>query len=168
MPGFDIPGIGRIAMVADPLGAPLYVMKPIPPAGREDATSDVFSPDKTGRCSWNELSTSDPAAALEFYTAQFGWEKGDAMPMGEAGDYRFINHGGRMIGALYASGAGAMPKEPPHWRYYFRVPSVSAAKQAALAKGGTVAMGPHEVPGGDWIIVGTDPQGAEFALVGKE
>jgi hypothetical protein len=23
------------------------------------------------------------------------------------------------------------------------------------------------VPGGDYIIIGTDPQGAEFALVGK-
>jgi hypothetical protein len=27
-------------------------------------------------------------------------------------------------------------------------------------------MGPHEVPSGDWIIIGKDPQGAEFALVG--
>lgn len=168
MPAFDIPGIGRIAMVADPQGAAIYVMKPIPPAGQEDATSDVFSPDRLGRCSWNELSTSDPEAALEFYTTLFGWGKGDSMPMGEAGDYRFINHHGQMIGAVYASGAGAMPKEPPHWRYYFRVPSVSAAKQIAEDKGGTIAMGPHEVPGGDWIIVGTDPQGAEFALVGKK
>jgi predicted enzyme related to lactoylglutathione lyase len=35
------------------------------------------------------------------------------------------------------------------------------------AAGGTVSMGPHEVPGGDMIIIGNDPQGAEFALVGK-
>jgi hypothetical protein len=27
-------------------------------------------------------------------------------------------------------------------------------------------MGPHEVPGGQWIILGLDPQGAMFALVG--
>ena len=27
-------------------------------------------------------------------------------------------------------------------------------------------MGPMEVPGGDWIIQGMDPQGAIFALVG--
>ena len=27
-------------------------------------------------------------------------------------------------------------------------------------------MGPKEVPGGDHIVIGTDPQGAEFALVG--
>src|SRR5437868_13385571 len=94
MPANDIPNVGRIAMVADPQGAPFYVMKPIPPAGRESEKSDVFSPDKVGRCGWNELSTSDAVAALDFYTSQFGWEKGDAMPMGDKGDYRFINHHG--------------------------------------------------------------------------
>jgi alkanesulfonate monooxygenase SsuD/methylene tetrahydromethanopterin reductase-like flavin-dependent oxidoreductase (luciferase family) len=31
----------------------------------------------------------------------------------------------------------------------------------------TIAMAPQEVPGGDHIIIGKDPQGAEFALVGK-
>ena len=29
------------------------------------------------------------------------------------------------------------------------------------------SMGPMEVPGGDHIVIGIDPQGAEFALVGK-
>jgi predicted enzyme related to lactoylglutathione lyase len=29
-------------------------------------------------------------------------------------------------------------------------------------------MGPHQVPTGDWIVIGSDPQGAEFALVGRE
>ncbi len=29
-------------------------------------------------------------------------------------------------------------------------------------------MGPMEVPGGDHILIGIDPQGAEFALVGRE
>ncbi len=36
-----------------------------------------------------------------------------------------------------------------------------------VAGGGTIATGPREVPGGDHIIVGKDPQGAAFALVGK-
>ncbi len=44
----DIPNVGRIAMVADPQGAPFYVMKPIPPAGRENEPSDVFSPTRPG------------------------------------------------------------------------------------------------------------------------
>jgi predicted enzyme related to lactoylglutathione lyase len=42
------------------------------------------------------------------------------------------------------------------------------AKAAAESGGGTIAMGPHQVPTGDWILIGTDPQGAEFALVGGE
>src|SRR3954467_3872206 len=91
MAATDIPNVGRIAMGADPQGAPFYVMKPIPPEGRENQQSDVFSPDAEQRCGWNELSTSDATPALEFYTSQFGWEKGDAMPMGDKGDYQFIN-----------------------------------------------------------------------------
>jgi predicted enzyme related to lactoylglutathione lyase len=162
MPATDISNVGRIAMAADPQGAPFYVMKPIPPAGHENEPSTVFSPKKAGRCAWNELSTSDPIAARRFYGEQFGWKSDDFMPMGEHGEYRFIDHHGLRLGAI----AGAMNGQPPHWRFYFTVPSVSAAKQTAEATGGKVVMGPMEVPGGGHIIVGFDPQGAEFALVG--
>lgn len=158
----DIAGVGRIAMIADPQGAAIYVMKPTPPAGAPDARSDVFSPDAQQRVGWNELSTSDPDAARSFYGDQFGWATDDFMPMGEMGDYRFIDHGGQRLGAL----CGMMPGGQPRWRYYIRVPSVGAAKTTIEAEGGSVLMGPHEVPGGDSIIIATDPQGAEFALVG--
>jgi uncharacterized protein len=166
MAPFDIPNIGRIAMVTDPQGAPFYVMKPTPPADRPDAVSDVFSPTAEQRVGWNELSTSDAVAALNFYTSQFGWEKGDAMPMGDKGDYRFINRNGEMLGAIFPSAAGARADETPHWRYYFRVPSIATAKDAVEQNGGRVVHGPMEVPGGDHIVIGIDPQGAEFALVG--
>ncbi|HEY7005976.1 MAG TPA: VOC family protein [Sphingomicrobium sp.] len=159
----DIPNVGRIAMVADPQGAPFYVMKPIPPAGHENEPSTVFSSDKQGRCAWNELSTSDPNAARRFYGDQFGWTSDDFMPMGEHGEYRFVDNKGLRLGAI----AGTMHGQPPHWRYYFRVPSVGRAKETAEAHGGKIVMGPMEVPGGDHIIIGIDPQGAEFALVGK-
>ncbi len=162
LPAFDIPDIGRIAMVADAQDAPFYVMKPIPPAGREKEASDVFSTDQPGRVSWNELSTTDPAAARQFYGDQFGWVSNDFMDMGEMGQYRFLDHHGVRIGAL----CGVMEGQQPKWRYYFRVPSISAAKDIAEQKGGTIAIGPHQVPTGDYIIIGTDPQGAEFALVG--
>jgi predicted enzyme related to lactoylglutathione lyase len=159
----DIPSVGRIAMVADPQGAPFYVMKPIPPAGRENEPSSVFSPTDQGRCAWNELSTSDPVAARRFYGEQFGWTTDNFMPMGEHGEYRFIDHQGLTLGAI----SGTMGAQHPHWRFYFRVPSVGRAKEMAEANGGTIVMGPMEVPGGDHIVVGVDPQGAEFALVGK-
>jgi hypothetical protein len=158
----DIPNVGRIAMVTDPQGAPFYVMKPIPPAGRENEPSDVFSPTKPGRCSWNELTTSDPVAARRFYGEQFGWTSDEFMPMGEQGEYRFFDHHGLRIGAV----AGASEGQHSHWRFYFRVPSIAKAKESVEAKGGKIVMGPMEVPGGDNIVIGIDPQGAEFALVG--
>jgi uncharacterized protein len=159
----DIPNVGRIAFVTDPLAAPFYVMKPIPPAGRENEPSTVFSPQADGRCGWNELSSSDPVAARRFYGEQFGWTTDNFMDMGEHGEYRFIDHQGLTLGAI----AGTMHGQPSHWRFYFRVPSVGQAKDTAEAKGGKIIMGPMEVPGGDHIIIGIDPQGAEFALVGK-
>jgi len=164
MPATDIPNVGRIAMVTDPQGAPFYVMKPIPPEGRENEASDVFSPDQPQRVGWNELSTTDPAAARSFYREQFGWGSEEFMDMGEMGEYRFLDHHGTRIGAL----CGTMPGQAPRWRYYFRVPSISAAKAAAEQGGGTVHMGPHQVPTGEYIIIGSDPQGAEFALVGGQ
>lgn len=167
MPASDIPDVGRIAMVTDPQGAPFYVMKATPPAGGEKKESDVFSATEEQRVGWNELSTSDVPGALAFYTELFGWEKGDVMPMGDAGDYQFINRNGQMIGAIFPTAAGAFADEQPHWRFYIRVPSISTAVEAVKAGGGDVKVGPMEVPGGDHIIAGTDPQGAEFALVGK-
>lgn len=160
----DIPNVGRIALVTDPQGAPVYVMKPIPPAADPDARSDVFDPKAEQRCGWNELSTSDPVAARKFYDEQFGWTSEQFMPMGEHGEYRFFEHNGVTIGAV----AKAMDGGRPHWRYYFRVPSIGRAKETVEAKGGKIAVGPMEVPGGDHIVIGFDPQGAGFALVGRE
>jgi predicted enzyme related to lactoylglutathione lyase len=167
MPAFDIPQ-GRIAMVADPQGNPFYVMKPIPPAGQEDKQSDVFSPTEEQRVAWNELSTADPVAARSFYGELFGWTSDEFMPMGERGEYRFLAHNSQTIGAIYhPQNEGLAGKKDTGWRYYIRVPSMSKAAEAAKSGGGTIASGPHEVPGGDHIIIGIDPQGAEFALVGK-
>ena len=162
LPAFDIPQ-GRIAMVADPQGNPFYVMKPIPPAGKEDAQSDVFSPNEQQRVSWNELSTPDPVAARTFYGELFGWGSDEFMDMGEFGEYRFIDREGERIGAMCGVGPGGSAG----WRYYIRVPSIAKAVEAVKSGGGTVKMGPHEVPTGDHIIIADDPQGAEFALVGK-
>lgn len=163
MAAFDIPQ-GRIAMVADPQGNPFYIMKPTPPAGQEDKQSDVFSPAEAQRVSWNELTTSDPAAARTFYGELFGWTSDEFMPMGENGEYRFFDHHGQRLGAV----AGTMDGQQPHWRYYIRVPSIASARKTAEAKGGKIAMGPMQVPTGDYIVIGFDPQGAEFALVGGE
>lgn len=157
MPAMTLDGVGRMAMVADPQGAPFYVMR-----GASEEASKSFA-QGNGHCAWNELVTTDQAAALAFYAAIFGWEKGDAMPMGEMGDYQFINLGGEMIGAVMTRPAGG---PPPMWNFYFQVPDIDAAAEAAKTGGGAILYGPVEIPGGNFAAQATDPQGAAFGLVG--
>jgi predicted enzyme related to lactoylglutathione lyase len=163
MPAMDIE-VGRIAMVTDPQGVPHYVMTPKPPANAPDASSDVYDRWTEQRVSWNELYSPDLEAAKAFYASHYNFEFNETMPMGPMGDYCFIDHGGEMI--------GAMMQKPDHvpvgmWNFYIRVPEINAAVVQVKELGGQVFNGPMEVPGGDWIINGMDPQGAMFSLVAK-
>ncbi|MBO9499492.1 MAG: VOC family protein [Novosphingobium sp.] len=158
-------GAGRMAMLSDPQGAPFYVMKPVPPADQPDAKSDVFDVKKAGHCRWMQLDTTDAPAANEFYKALFGWSTENTMPMGPAGDYRFIEAGGVPIGAF-----NPMIREGQHpaWQLYLGVDDIERAKGAVLAHGGEVTHDIHQVPGGDWIFMAKDPAGAAVAFVGSK
>lgn len=160
----DIPGAGRIAMISDPQGAPLYIMKPTPPADAPDMDSLCYDPAKLGHFAWNEYHGTDQAAAFDFYAGQFGWEKSDAMDMGPMGTYQMFKAGGtdNAIGGMMNS-----PNMPhPIWLYYLNVPDIDAALAAANANGAALLYGPGEIPGGQFIVQATDPQGAMFAVVG--
>ena len=158
MPPTDIPGVGRFAMLTDPQGVMFYIMR-----GAREGTSTSYAPTMLGHCHWNELATGDPQAALAFYRARFGWEKGDAMPMGEMGDYQFITQNGETFDAVMRRTDDG---PPPAWTFYFGVADIDGAAQAVSGNGGTIHYGPAEVPGGVFIIVASDPQGALFGLVG--
>ena len=94
----------------------------------------------------------------------FGWQKAEAMPMGEMGVYQLFSAGGPPIGGMF----NKPPFVPvPFWLYYFTVPDIDAAAARVTAGGGQIVMGLLEVPGGAWIVQGRDPQGAMFALVGQ-
>lgn len=162
LPPMSIP-VGRIAMVTDPQGVPFYVMTPVPPPGVPDATSDVFDRSAPQRVNWNELTSPDLAASKAFYAKHFGFEFNETMDMGPMGDYCFIDHHGVRIGAMMQR---QDPGQPAGWLFYIGVPSVNAAKTSIEANGGTVLMGPHQVPTGEWIAVATDPSGAAFGVVG--
>ena len=158
-------GVGTIALLSDPQGAPFYVMDPVPPPDRPDARSDVFEPRSSGHCWWNELETPDEPAATAFYKGLFGWRTPNAMPMGDKGNYRFIDHGDGQIGAINPWMADYMTVG---WLPYFGVADIEAARDAAKAAGGTINHDVHEVPGGDFIFVATDPAGAPVGFVGPK
>ncbi|WP_118857910.1 VOC family protein [Sphingomonas mesophila] len=158
MPPFDIPGVGRVALVADPQGVPLYVMR-----GASGESSDVFSVDQPQHVRWNELATTDPAGAIAFYARHFGWGQEGDMDMGEMGKYQFVNHGATMIGAVMPK----MPQMPVSaWTYYIGVDDIDRAASAVRDGGGHIVQEPIEIPGGEYSLVGIDPQGAAFGLVG--
>ena len=155
---WDVPGVGRMAAIADPHGVPLYIMR-----GASDADSTAYDRMGMGKCNWNELNTVDQAAANAFYAAVFGWGYPDKMAMGEFGDYVFVEAGGQTIGATMTVRDGG---PPPGWCFYFRAPDIEAAAAKVVAGGGSVLHGPVDVPGGDRIIVASDPHGSLFGVVG--
>lgn len=176
MPARDMENVGRMAMVADPQGALLYVMRPSPRERADDPESHAFSYDRPrqGHCAWNELSTGDPDAAKQFYGKHFGWVKDGEMDMGPMGKYEFLRHAGRapdgspmgqgMLGAVMPLVPGGSPVAA--WTFYFRVPNIDAAAETVTAGGGAVIQEPVEIPGGDYSLVARDPHGAHFGLVG--
>jgi predicted enzyme related to lactoylglutathione lyase len=157
----DIPGIGRFAIVADPQGAVIAIMTPLP----MDPPRPRTAPNTPGHTSWHELYAGDPASVFPFYAGLFGWREDGAMDMGPMGKYHlFANQDGQVGGMM------TKPAEIPAaaWLYYFQVTDIDAAKQRVEAAGGKVLNGPMEVPGGGWIVQAQDPQGATFAVVGTK
>ena len=156
-PAVTLDGVGRMAMVADRQGFPFYVMR-----GASPESSTAWGRTAMGKCNWNELSTPDQADANAFYARVFGWTYPDAMPMGAMGDYMFIDAAGQGIGATM----GRSDMQPEGWLFYFRVPDIDAAAVAVAVLGGAVHAGPMEVPGGERVIVASDPRGVSFGVVG--
>ena len=164
MEPWDQPGVGRLAMVTDPAGAPFYLMDPIPSENDPDGRSDVFSVDQPQHVRWNELWSSDPVRSIDFYKRHFGWGQEGDMDMGELGKYSFVqSHRGVNIGAIMPR----MPDVPASmWNFYIGVDDIDRAAEAVKAGGGTVFQDPIQIPGGEYALNGTDPQGAMFGLVG--
>jgi predicted enzyme related to lactoylglutathione lyase len=152
----EIPTVGKFAVLADPQGAAFALFT----TDREFPGHD--GPAKKGEFSWHELMTTDHEAAFDFYHDLFGWEKTDAMDMGEMGVYQMYGRNGMPIGGMFNKTAD-MPF-PPNWLHYVRVDDVHKTAEQIKQNGGQIINGPMEVPGGDWIAQCMDPQGGMFAI----
>ena len=153
----DIPGVGRFAVVADPYGGVFMLFRDS--GGNPPAPPPAGTPGLVG---WHELHADDGARALDFYCGFFGWKKTSDFDMGPMGVYRMFDTGHGEQGGFMTR----MPQTPmSFWLYYFNVDGVDAAAERIKAKGGHIINGPQEVPGGQWIVQATDPQGAMFALL---
>jgi hypothetical protein len=153
----DIPGVGRFAVVADPYGGAFMLFRdsdgnppPRPPGGTP------------GLVGWHELHADDGAKAFAFYSDFFGWNKDGEFDMGPIGLYHLFNTRHGEQGGITTRA----PQTPmSFWLYYFNAEAIDEAVERVKARGGQIINGPHQVPGGQWIVQAHDPQGAMFALV---
>jgi predicted enzyme related to lactoylglutathione lyase len=156
-PAADIANGGRFAILQDPQGAVFAIYAS--PQPYQAPASIPF-----GGMSWHELATSDMNTAFPFYQQLFGWHIVSDNDMGAMGTYRlFAPEGSKdAFGGMYSK-----PPEPPRpsaWLPYIKVADCKKATAKAKSLGATIFHGPAEVPGGGWITMGADLQGAAFAL----
>ncbi len=112
-----------------------------------------------GAISWVELTTSDPAAAIEYYTRLFGWT---TQPFAEGGgDYTMFLHEGRPFGGVLKS---PVPEVPTHWKSYVVVADIDDSIEQSILLGGSLCWGPEEVPMVGRIAIVQDAAGAVIGL----
>jgi len=160
-PGTDMPGVGRFAVITDPVGAPLVLFTP----DKSSMRPQPLPPGTPGTVGWHELHGADATDALAWHGRHFGWRGLEVMDMGPNGVYQLFAtcKEESAVGGMLR----CMPQMPrPMWLYYVNVASVPAAIERVGAAGGQIIMGPHQVPGGNLIALGLDPQGVLFAMVG--
>lgn len=146
---FEMGDVGRIAIIADPLGAYVSAYEP---QGEGPAPEGVFV--------WDELGTSDADRAQRFYEEVFGWTTSDMGP--SYGGYRVFNRGEVGIAGLMKLSDESVP---PHWQPYVSVDDPNATAAKALELGGSVLAEPMDVPNVGRLAILRDPQGATFGII---
>ncbi len=153
MPPFDIPNMGRSAIVTDPQGAAFGLF-----AGTGDAMSaadaPMANPVEHSVC-WVQLMTSDVQGAVKFYQDIFGWS---SEPME---DQFVFKVGERMHCSVMAN---PQPETPNHWLTYVMVDEVSDYETKASKLGGTVLVPKSTVPNMGEFSVIADPTGGVYAV----
>jgi predicted enzyme related to lactoylglutathione lyase len=156
VPPTDVPGMVRFAVAMDTLGAAFGVLKGLG-AGANDPLPE--GPPRIGTFCWDELHTTDQAAAGKFYGAIFGWT-GKVAPEDPMKYWHWM-HAGKDIGGMMNL---MRPNVPPNWAAYIAVSDVDASCRKAKELGARIAMEPMDIPHVGKFGVIEDPTGAFVAL----
>src|SRR5262249_46985408 len=117
MPTTTLDNVGTFAVTADPTGA---VFAPWKSARPGDDGEEIEMP-KPFTFAWDELMTTDPAAAGAFYANVFGW-KPRAVDMGGDNTYTLLDRPGVKTARGDQVSAGGMMKSPQGVPYSFWLP----------------------------------------------
>jgi predicted enzyme related to lactoylglutathione lyase len=155
VPPMDVMDVGRMAIFADPAGAVIGVWQP-----KEHKGAGIVN--EPGTLTWNELMTTDVAAAKTFYNAVFGW--GDVTHGEGAGAYTEFQVAGRSIAGMMEKPAELPAEMPPFWGIYFAVADTDATAKRIGELGGSIMMPPRDIEPGRFAV-GVDPTGAAFSVM---
>ena len=155
MEAADVMEEGRMAVVQDNTAATFGLWQP-----RNHIGADLMY--EPGSVGWNELQTTDVAAASTFYASVFGWSRHEA-DMGEGKTYNEIKMGEQPVGGMMAIDP-EWGEVPPHWDVYLCVEDCDASAAKAASLGGTVMIPPTSVSNIRFAVV-QDPQGAYVGIV---
>jgi hypothetical protein len=113
---------------------------------------------RTGQFTWNELVTTDEAAAKDFYTGLFGWT---TEAFGHGHGYTLFKQGSQLAGGMMKC---PQEKQSSHWLGYVAVADVDAVAAQAVKLGGVIAVEPIDIPTVGRIAILVDPQGAPIGI----
>jgi uncharacterized protein len=109
---------------------------------------------------WTDLSTSDPAAARDFYTKVFGW-KVEVNPDPQYGGYALAKAGGKDVAGI---GPKQMEQQPSAWTVYIGTPNAAETAKKAEAAGAKIIAPVMEVGDQGHMAIIQDPTGAYLGL----
>lgn len=157
IPAFDMPSIGRTAIVNDPAGTPFHLFTPA------DKNEDMnMTGEEVGQVCWLELMLEDPTLVIPFYKELLGWDVSEPMPM-NGGAYYSLDIGGNKIGGFMKRPDDA-PEMPPMWMLYFAVPDIDKYNSEVDSLGGNLLMPKTEIPETGFFSCIADPSGAACYL----
>lgn len=153
---FDVEGIGRMAVVADPAGVVFALWE-----ARGHIGAQLVGEEST--LCWTELVTRAPDEAKAFYGGLFGWtfRASSAATV----EYFEIYRDDKPIGGLLPMKGEWWGDVPPHWMPYFLVTDCDAAVKRATELGGGAAVPTTEIPHVGKFAVLRDPTGAHFSVI---
>jgi predicted enzyme related to lactoylglutathione lyase len=151
---FDVGGIGRMCLAADPQGARFAMWQPTGHI-RYARVGDA------GSVCWNELATSDVRGAAAFYSGLFGWVA-DTRGTGGGGYTEWRS--GRTIAGGMLEMSSEWKGVPARWMTYFAVDDCDVSASLAAELGGSVCVPPDDIPNVGRFAVIDDPGGATFSI----
>jgi uncharacterized protein len=125
-----------------------------------------MSDTNSGRFVWYELMTTDPKAAIAFYTHVVGWKTqpfGEPPP-GQEPYTMWVGSQGPLGGVMTLPEEAKKMGAPPHWMAHVEVADVDATVAKAQRMDGRVYVPPTDVPTIGRFSVIADPQGASISV----